>query len=171
LEIRCQNHEDVSFAIQGNANPLCIRKDGQIFFGKEKVTSIGLVPHEERHRMQLVLAGSKITLQPGLVSDQTMFVDLAFKLLPMVVQQPKKRYQFIINTFLFGVVIFGINGWLARYTGIALGMDIGWIQSLSVFSSIALAVAVCLAPFNYVVRQWSTRRIARRLESIKQMGL
>ncbi|MBV5329411.1 MAG: hypothetical protein JZU65_17605 [Chlorobium sp.] len=121
--------------------------------------------------MQLVLAGSKIALQPGLVSDQTMLVDLAFKLLPMAVQQPKKRYQFIINTFLLGVVIFGINGWLARYTGIALGMDIGWIQSLSVFSSIALAVAVCLAPFNYVVRQWSTRRIARRLESIKQMGL
>jgi hypothetical protein len=52
--------------MQGNATPLLI-KDGQIFFGKEKVDSIRLVPHEEKHRMQLEVAGSSLELLPGLV--------------------------------------------------------------------------------------------------------
>jgi type IV secretory pathway TrbD component len=89
----------------------------------------------------------------------------------MAVPQPRKRDQLIINAFLSGVVIFGINNWLARYTDYSLGMNIGVIELLSVLSSILLAVAVCLAPVNYLVRRWNARRIARQLEKMERMGL
>lgn len=170
LESSYRDNEDISFAIQGNATPLHVQ-DNQIFFGKEKITSIRLIPNEEKHLIQFVLPGSKLELHPGLVSDQALMVDLAVKLLPIAVQQPRKRDQLIINAFLSGVVIFGINGWLARYTDYSLGMNIGVIEILSILTSILLAVAVCLAPVNYLVRRWNVRRIARRLERMERMGL
>jgi hypothetical protein len=89
----------------------------------------------------------------------------------MAVPQPRKRDQLIINAFLSGVVIFGINGWMSRYTDYSLGMSNGVIEVLSVLSSILLLVAVCLAPVNYLVRRWTARRIARRLERMERMGL
>jgi hypothetical protein len=65
----------------------------------------------------------------------------------MAVQQSRNETSFIIYAYLFGIIIFGINCWLARYTDYSLGMNIGVIEILSVLSSILLVVAVSLVRF------------------------
>ncbi len=199
LKADYQNSEEIFFAVRVENKSFRLHK-GELYFGDDQVQSQVVDNNASQTQLEFVFASRKIVVesysndlyvelngeQPAKeimlpahrqimaltnISDPELFLELTLKSLPTTYKAVGKMSKKMELIFIYTVVVFGLNGWVAAYSDYGLLMNNVLVELVSIVARLILAAWVVLRPFFWFVQRINSRRIAKVKRSLVEAGI